>query len=424
MSADKVVLAGYLVRCPLGGYAWQVLHYLVGLRSLGLDPYFYEDTAYYSDCFDPVSGNMHVAPDAGVAFAADFFERCGFADRWVFWDSQRDRYHGLHRETCETLLHEARLLITLAAVNHVPRVPRQSRVFIDIDPGFTQIRVSEGDQALRELLDDHDLHFTIGENIGTAACSIPVERYHWRPTRQPVAIELWGGPESRGAGERGSRGAGVNLSSPPTPLHPSSPAPLHPSSPAPLPPGPPAWTTIGRWDERQRDVTVGGERYAWNKRAEWLKFLDLPARTGEPFLVAMDVHKTPADADLLMRHGWQIADPIAVSRDAFVYRDFIQRSKGEFTVAKDLNVRLSTGWFSDRSACYLAAGRPVITQSTGFERHLPVGLGLFAIKDVLQAAAAVAAVTADYESHARAGRNVAIERFDAPRVITKLLAAL
>ncbi len=381
-SADKIVVAGYLVRCPLGGYAWQALHYLIGLRALGFDPYFYEDTAYYSECFDPRTGNMHVRPDAGITFAGDFFQRFGFGERWVFWDATRDRYHGLTRGDTAALLDSARAVITLAAVNRLPYRPHQRKIFIDIDPTFTQIRVAAGDQALCDLLEEHDLHFTIGENIGTPGCIIPTDRFAWRPTRQPIAVELW----------------------------------------TPVPPDPQAaFTTIGRWDERRRDVEFRGHRYSWSKREEWIKFLDLPAHSSERFCLAMDVDKTPADVALLRQHGWELDDPIAISADPERYRDFIRRSKGEFTVAKDLNVRLASGWFSDRSACYLAAGRPVVTQDTGFGRVLPTGKGLYAVRTLAEAAGAIGAIAAEYDANAHAARHLAEQHFDACRVLRDVL---
>jgi len=381
---DKVVLAGYLVRCPLGGYAWQVLHYLVGLRALGFDPYFYEDTAYYPDCFDPLTGNMHVNPDAGVAVAARFFQELGCGDHWGFWDAGRNRHYGLTADDTAALLDEARLVITLAAVNRLPRRrPQQRKLFIDIDPTFTQIRIAQGDPQLVQLLGEHDLHFTIGENIGTVGCEIPIDRFTWRPTRQPIALELW------------------------------EPLPSDPHA---------AVTTIGRWNEQRRDVAFRGEIYSWRKRVEWMKFLDLPRRTGERFVVAMDVDKTPGDAETLVAHGWEIVDPIAVSRDALSYRDFIRRSKSEFTVAKDLNVRLASGWFSDRGACYLAAGRPVVTQDTGFGRVLPTGEGLFAVRTVDEAVAAYATIGADYGRHVAAARRIAVDHFDAVSVLADLVA--
>jgi hypothetical protein len=155
-----------------------------------------------------------------------------------------------------------------------------------------------------------------------------------------------------------------------------------------------------------------------------MKFLDLPARTGERFAVAMDVDETPGDGDLLLRHGWEITDPVAVSRDALRYRDFIRASKGEFTVAKDLNVRLNSGWFSDRAACYLAAGRPVVTQDTGFGRCLPTGKGLYAVRTLDDTADAVAGIAAEYEANARAAREIAQQHFDAAKVLAGLVSCL
>lgn len=383
---DIIVLAGYLVRCPLGGYAWQALHFLAGLHALGFEPYFYEDTAYYGDCFDPVTGNMHVAPDIGIAFATEFFARFGFESRWTFWDAESDRYHGLSRTQAAAVLNDARAVITLAPVNRVSRRhARQKKIFIDIDPAFTQIQAAGGDRGLLEVLSEHDLHFTIGENIGTPGCVIPTGPFHWRPTRQPIALDLWKA------------------------------APAEPQA---------AFTTIGRWHERRRDLSFQGQIYAWNKRAEWLKFLELPARSGARFLIAMDVDATPGDRELLSRHGWEITDPLAVSRDAGTYRDFIRSSKGEFTVAKDLNVRLCSGWFSDRAACYLAAGRPVVTQGTGFDRVLPTGKGLFAVHALADTVEAILAINADYATHAQSARGIAEQHFDAAKVVGDLVGAL
>ena len=383
---DIIVLAGYLVRCPLGGYAWQALHFLAGLRAIGFEAYFYEDTAYHGDCFDPLTGNMHVPPGAGIEFAAEFFQRFGFADRWVFWDAEADRYHGLSRGQSEAVLEEARAVITLAPVNRLPRrAPRQAKIFIDIDPGVTQIQAASGDPALVELLSEHDLHFTIGENIGTPGCAIPSGPFSWRPTRQPIVLDLW--------------------------------QPLPADARA-------AFTTVGRWNERRRDLTLEGQLYSWSKRTEWLKFLDLPNRTGERFLLAMDVDATPGDRELLTQHGWEITEPVAVSRDALRYRDFINTSKGEFTVAKDLNVRLRSGWFSDRAACYLAAGRPVVTQDTGFGRSLPTGNGLYAVHSLEDGTAAVARIAADFDANVRAARDIAQHHFDAAKVLAGLFSCL
>lgn len=384
MARDIAVVSGYLVRCPLGGYAWQNLHYLVGLESLGFEPYFFEHTARYSYCFEPRSGNMSDDPRAGVAFAESFFGANGFAGRWVFEDSWRGTCAGLSAAERDSVIADARVWISLATVNEVPQ-PRRGRegtIFIDIDPGYTQIQAAQGDAGLLELLRQHRSHFTIGEHIGTPTCAVPSAGFDWKPTRQPVVPSLW--------------------------------APAEADEAAP-------WTTIGRWDEQRREVEVGGEIYSWRKRSEWFKFLSLPRHTGERFLLAMDVAKNPEDLVLLREHGWEVVDPVAVSGDADAYRDFIRTSKGEFTVAKDLNVRLRTGWFSDRAACYLAAGRPVINQETGFDAILREGSGVFGFRTLEEAVEAFARIRADYRGQAAAARRVAEEKFDATVVLRELI---
>jgi len=382
MARDIAVVAGYVVRCPLGGYAWQTLHYLAGLRALGFDAYFYEDTAYYPECYDPVTGAMGQVGARALEAAATFFTAHGFGERWVFWDAQRNTWHGRGAAETRQMLDEARLLIGLASVNRLPRLSGKRRIFIDLDPGVTQIE-AERDTGLRLLLGDYDAHATIGENIGQPGCAIPAERFHWLPTRQPIALDFW------------------------------EPAARHADA---------ALTTIGRWDERRRVQELAGERYTWSKRDEWLRFLDLPARTQAPFDLALDVDKVPGDREMLGASGWRFTDPIAVSIDPERYRSFIRDSLGEFSVAKDLNVRLATGWFSDRSACYLAAGRPVIVQDTGFRRTLPTGAGLLAFQTSDDAADAVRAVRTDWDLHSAAARRIAEQHFSATWVLSDLLS--
>lgn len=385
-GAPVAIFAGYLVRCPLGGYAWQAVHYLSGLRAAGLDPFFYEDTRHHWQAFDPVhrSGGDRYA--TCVALAGKVFAQAGFADRWAFFDSTRDQWSGAGRKATGAAFADAKILINAAGVHRFTAPERSGKVnvYIDMDPAYTQVRLANGDRVLAELLAEHDVHFTFGENIGTPRCSIPTGGIHWRPTRQPIALEFW----------------------PPSPV------------PADAP-----FTTIGTWDSEGRDVELAGVRYSWRKREEWAKVMTLPGATGAPFRIAMEIKKG-AERARLERHGWETCDPIDVSRDPDRYRAFVRASRGEFTTAKDVNVRLHSGWFSDRSACYLAAGRPVITQDTGFGDGLPVGEGLFAYRTLEDAAEAVRAVLADPERQGLAARRIAEEHFEARRVLESLLAVL
>lgn len=384
MAPPRVVLAGYMVRYPLGGYAWQALHFLAGLRALGCDVFFYEDTAYYGDAYVPGADAMTTDYAYGVRAATDFFAAHGFGDAWAFWDAAADRTYGANAERAAAALADADLFINLAGVNRVPlaRRPRAVAAYVDLDPAYTQLRLAEGDGALAAMIAEHTVHFTLGENIGTRACRIPTGRVRWRPIRQPIVPELW--------------------------------------EPLPVDPGAP-FTTVGKWDATGRDVTFDGEVFGWRKRAEWFRFLDLPRATGRRFCPAMDVASRPDDLARLEAAGWEVVDPLEVSRDPHVYRAFIRSSGGEFTVAKDVNVRLRSGWFSDRSACYLAAGRPVVNQDTGFDEHLPTGEGLFTFRTVGDAIAAFATIAADYPRQCRAARRIAEEHFAPTRVLAELV---
>jgi hypothetical protein len=383
---DAVIFAGYLVRYPLGGYAWQVVHYLTGLRQLGVEPYFYEDTRHYGDAYDPSTGTIGSDYGYGCDFAERLLREAGFTDRWVFFDVARNAYAGMDRDSTRALLAEARVVINAAGVHRFSPAERSGKtmVYIDMDPAYTQLRLGGGDRMLDELLAEHDLHFTFGENIGTSRSEIPGGRYDWRPTRQPVVMELW----------------------------PSTPPPAE---------GP--FTTVGKWDSAGRDVVLNGERYTWRKRTEWAKIIELPHKVPARFTIAMDV-KDENDLDALGSAGWRVRDPLEVSRDPLDYQRFILGSRGEFTTAKDVNVRLRSGWFSDRSACYLAAGRPVVTQDTGFGDFLPVGEGLFAYRSLDDAAQAVRSVIEDPIRHGAVARRIAEACFDARGVLRRLLSAL
>jgi hypothetical protein len=228
-------------------------------------------------------------------------------------------------------------------------------------------------------LSAHDTHFTFGENIGHPDCLLPAGRFKWLPTRQPVCLELW----------------------------------QHDS-----PPGD-RYTTISTWKNKGRDVVYKGETYYWSKHLEFPKLIMLPQRTSARFELATTPE--PDAAKQLIRSGWRFMPPVPLSRNFKAYKHYIQSSRGEFTVAKDQNIRLKSGWFSDRSACYLAAGRPVITQETGFSNHLPTGAGLFGFKTMEDILAAIEKIEADYEKASRAASEIAEQFFDAEKVLRSLL---
>lgn len=378
-----IILAGYLVRFPLGGYAWQAAHYLLGLRALGHDVWFYEDTGYYAPAFNPVTAEFGPTYDYGIRAAARFFERIGFGERWVFVDTERGVAYGPGAGRVEALLQEADVLVNLGRLNRMSSEQGSGRlaVYIDLDPVYTQLKLVNGDRLLQATLDGHTHLFTLGENIGTPRSPVPTGGYTWRATRPPVMLDLWANTSQPGR----------------------------------------AYTTIGKWTSPERTLTYQGETFHWSKRTEWLRYLDLPARTAAAFEVAMNVDSVAGDSALLTAYGWQTVDPLTVSTDPWRYRDYVRGSRGEFTVAKDMNVRLRSGWFSDRAVCYLAAGRPVVEQDTGFGDVLPLGPGLHAFRTVEDAANAVRLIEADYARARTHATEVAREYFAAEKVLRRLL---
>ncbi|MGH7899108.1 MAG: hypothetical protein ACREQQ_14225 [Candidatus Binatia bacterium] len=381
-----MIVAGYLVRFPLGGYVWQALHYLLGFERLGCEAFFYEDSAFYAPAYDPRAGTMGESYRYGLDRAASILADYGFGDRWVFWDAAENAYHGLSASATESVFASAEVFVNVAGVNRLGDRPRPAaRIYLDIDPGVTQINLENGRPGLVEAVAECNLYFTFGENIGTERSPLPTGGLQWRPTRPPVAGDLW-----RGDGD----------------------------SPLSAP-----FTTVGKWDAADRDLVFRGERFDWRKSRAWRKFIDLPRRSGERFELAMDVDSVPDDERDLRAAGWGIRQPLEVSIEPDDYRRYIVRSKGEFSAAKGLNVRLRSGWFSDRSVCYLAAGRPVVLEDTGFSDTLPTGRGLFAVATLEEAVEAFRSIGADYASHSAAAAEIAREHFAAERVLAPLLDA-
>jgi hypothetical protein len=367
-------------RYPLGGIGWQAVHYVLGLARLGHDVYYVEDS--YANPYDPRVKSVLGDSTYGVAFLADLMARFGLADRWAYVDAVTGTCHGLARGRLDRLYREADALFNVCAATRLREEHLQCpvRVYLETDPVFEQIRVAEGDHRAIEDLQDHTHHFTYGENLGQPDCPIPLEKFAWRTTRPPVIPDLWD---------------------------------------ATFDPRPERFTTVATWKNVGKDIRFRGETYYWSKDVNFLRMADLPRRTRQPLELALEVDD-PGARDLLARNGWLLTDAFAVSRDLGVYQRHIRRSRGEFTVAKDLVARTRSGWFSDRSVCYLAAGKPVVTQDTGFGKYVPAGSGLLAFSTVEEAAAALDEVNRDYERHCRAARQIAIEHFAAERVLGRL----
>jgi ATP-binding cassette subfamily B protein len=379
----KAVVLGLMSKMPVGGVVWQTIHYLMGLERLGFD-------AYYVEAHAGTPSMLMTRPDDdSTALAAGFISRVmhrfGLDGRWAFHALHGDgRCVGMSEGELARLYAEAAVILNLhGATKPRPEHSATGRlVYVETDPCELQVELHERRTETIAFLEPHSAFFTFGENLGQPDCRLPVDSgFTFLPTRQPVLVDLW---EARG-----------------------------------LPSGP-AFTTIGNWRQNWRDVTLDGETYRWSKHHEFLKFLDLPELSGVPLELALSTIDDD-DRALLERHRWAVRSGLDVSRNLDTYRAYIAASRGEFTVAKDQNVRLRSGWFSDRSATYLAAGRPVVTQDTGFGRVLPTGAGLFAFTELLEAAEALQRITADYTRESKAAWDIAREHFGAETVIGDML---
>jgi hypothetical protein len=384
VTRAPIVLLGAITRFPVAGIVWLTMQYVLGFRRLGYDCYYVEShggtpRAFVSNGDDGTLG--------AAAFLADLMRRFDLSDRWAFHvlHGQR-RCYGLSEEALRRLYSSAALIVNLHGAT-IPR-PEQAAggrlVYVGTDPVLLEVQLHQGSPEARALLEPHAAFFTWAGNHGADDCRMPVaDGFDFRPTRQPLLLDVW---DRNGGGTSGN------------------------------------FTTIAGWKQLWREIAFAGEVYHWSKHYEFLKVLDLPSRCDERFELAL----TGCDADdraTLEAHGWRVTDAESVSQDVDTYRDYIRSSRAEFTVAKDQNVRLRTGWFSDRSAAYLAAGRPVVTQDTGFGSTLPTGCGLFGFSTLEEAAAAVGAIASDYDRHAAGARAIAAEYFDHAVVLPALLSA-
>jgi GT2 family glycosyltransferase len=382
----KIVLLGMMTKMPVAGVVWQNLHYLLGFERLGYEAYYVETHARTPSML--MSREDDDSSELAAAYIAAIMRRFGLSDRWAFRALHDDgRCFGMSELQLERLYGDAELLVNLhGGTRPLPELAAGGRlVYLETDPVQLQLELRHGLQETLDFLEPHCAFFTFAENWGATDCGLPrQERFRFVPTRQPVVMDLW---------------------------------PDRSAQPADL------FTTIGNWRQEWRDVTFEGERYTWSKHHEFLKYLDLPRRTGHGFELALSSCDAK-ERELLVERGWGVRDGLEISDGIDRYRDYIGSSRGEFTVAKDQNVRLRTGWFSDRSATYLACGRPVVTQDTGFGVALPTGEGLFAFDSPAAATEAVAAIDADYSRHASAARELACEHFGHEAVLGSMLAEL
>jgi hypothetical protein len=366
----RILFAGIIARYPFGGVTWCSLMYLLGLRALGHDVFYIEDTG---ECVYDYARNVRSTdPAYGTTYIQNALEPFGLGSRWAFVNYDGS-YHGASVDAVRRFAADADLYINLSGGSwfwrdeyaHIPH-----KVFIDSDPAFTQLAIAKGVEWYVEFFRRFDRLFTFGANIGTPASDVPTGSFTWHKTWQPITMDDW----------------------------------------RPRPNGGDRFTTVMTW-QIESFTDVGG-----NKDIEFVKFIDMPSRTRQPFQLAIN-----GPQQLLREYGWDTVDAMAMSRTPDGYRDFIRQSRAEFGVAKHTYVAHRTGWFSDRTECYLASGRPALVQDTGWTAHLPSGEGLLAFSNVDEALAGIDAINADYDRHASGALDIAHEHFDANRVLPRLL---
>jgi hypothetical protein len=379
----KIVFLGMMTKIPVAGAVWGTMQYLVGFQRLGYDVYYVEAHARTPSML--MERDDDDSSEKAAAFIDGVMRYFDLGDKWAFHALHDDgRCYGMTELQLNELYRSAALLINYHG-GTVP-LPEHSAtgrlIYMGTDPVEVEIELYNNWQITIDFMAQHVAFFTWGLNYGNPDCRLPVSpRFQFRHSPPPVVCDLWNSPSGCARD---------------------------------------AFTTIGNWRQDQRTIRFQGETYTWSKHHEFLKFIDLPQRTNQVFELGLSSYGE-ADKRLLESRGWRVRHALDFSIDLDSYRQYIAQSRGEFTVAKDQNIRLRSGWFSERSAQYLAAGRPVITQETGFSNALPTGRGLFAFSTMEEILTAVESVNSDYAGHCQGAADVAREHFSYEVVLPRLV---
>jgi hypothetical protein len=358
-----------------------VLQYLLGFHRLGHDVWFVERARYADECFDPARGAMSDDPSYGTEAVDRLLRRFGLGERWCFTDVS-GRYHGRSRTEIEDAFRTADLFIDMGTHGAWSDEARGAglTVLLDGEPGYNQMRMERGGAA-GELRGAYDRYYTAGLNVGSEVSSAPTAGLTWGHLLHPVVPELF---------ESGDPGPGAPM------------------------------TTVMNWASHA-PVEHEGVTYG-QKDVEFAKFAALPTEVRAPMELAVAGPDVPRQK--LEALGWTVRDAHSVTASFDSFREYVAGSLGEFSVCKNVFVETRSGWFSDRSAAYLAAGRPVVLQETGFSDHLPVGRGLFAVETREEAVEAVERISCEWRVHSDAAADIAREHLDARVVLGRFLTDL
>ncbi len=376
---------GFMGSMPIAGVIWQHIHYIVGLQRLGHEVFYIEDSARLP--YNPETFEINNEFDYGAKLLDRLSREFNFRSHWAFCARylKGNPTAGLPLTKIRQLYRETDAILNICGTQEFnDDLLKSDRIlYIESDPGVEQIKIDKGVKSTIDYLCRHRALFTFGENVGTRRFPVPTHGLKWLPTRQPVVTDLWKTNRSP------SRAA--------------------------------VFTSIANWSTSGlKDITWRGEKYLWSKSREFIRFVAAAKKSGETFELATNIKDRQTRARF-ERNGWRFKSPLQLSVDYWLYRDYIRCSKAEFTVAKDQYVRLNTGWFSDRSVCYLAAGRPVVIQETGFTKNYGGDAGLLSFRSLGEIVEAVRMINANYAQHSRAARQIAREIFEAKKVLKSLL---
>jgi len=388
----RIIVGGLVGQYPLGGVAWDYFHYLLGLHELGHDVCYHEDTWCWP--FNPIERTPTDNPAYTLKFLADFFADFAPAlkDKWHYVQLH-ETHHGMSREEFDRFAESADIFLNVSGACFFPDSlsPRCVKVFLDTDPGYNQIIFTERPawsqnvQRWCDLVLAHDRHLTYAENINSPDCLIPRGGIDWRPTRCVVTLPQWSAVKD-----------------------------------FPVPPDAP-FTTVMTWAYLAGKLLHKGVEYG-TKVPEYDRFRDLPRRTSIPLLLAVGGEKAPRDQ--IAADGWKSVSAHAATLTPALYQDFLRDSAGEWSVAKNVYVAMRTGWFSCRTACYLAAGRPAVVQETGWSRFIPAGRGVLAFSTIEEAIDGLNKVTADPAAHCAAAYEIAREYLAPDKVLPPMIQAI
>ena len=377
----RIIVTGLVGQYAFGGVAWDYLQYVAGFRQLGHEVFYLEDTETWP--YDPVHRTISADCSYNVRYLETVMTRLGLGNQWIYRNAADGTYHGVNESVAKQFCARADLFVNVSGCGWLRpeylAIPK--KIFIDSDPMFTQIGLAQGVSEVIQRIGAHDFHFTFAEHINAPDCRVPQGGLHWIPTRQPIVLDWF---------------------------------PVSTTPPRDV------LTTVMNWVS-YKPSEYAGETWG-QKDSEFIKFLDLPSHTPQKFEIAMGRGQgQQRPTELIRQHGWEIIEPDEALPDPWTYRDYLSNSRGEWSVAKEGYRKSRSGWFSCRSACYLALGRPCVLQDTGWSAHYPTGTGLFAFETSAEACAGIAALNADYARQSAGARALAEKIFDARHVLGEML---